>query len=140
MFKFLPLFALLLLLINSRSENKATKMGIDFFKGTFSEALAASKETGKPIFIDFYTTWCGPCKQLKKVSFKDKAVGEYYNKNFICISVDAEKGEGIEVARQYNVRSYPTLLIINNNGAVKARTEGFMKPYILINFGRRVVP
>jgi thioredoxin len=113
--------------------------GIDFFKGTFNEALKASKESGKPVFIDFYASWCGPCRQLKK-SFRDAAVGEYYNKNFICLSIDGETEEGRMLRKAFDVTSYPTLLIINADAKQLARTEGYMKPYILINFGRRVVP
>ncbi|OYU79911.1 MAG: thioredoxin [Flavobacterium sp. BFFFF1] len=113
--------------------------GIEFYKGSFAEALKASKETGKPIFIDVFATWCGPCRQLKK-SFRDDAVGTYYNKNFICFSVDGETAEGRVIRGAYNISSYPTLLIVNQDGKQLARTEGYMKPYILINFGRRVIP
>ena len=116
------------------------KSGIDFYDGSFQEALDASAKTGKPIFIDVYATWCGPCKQLKRTSFKDKAVGEYYNKNFICLSIDGEKGEGPQIMKMYGINSYPTLLIVNSKAQIQARSEGFMKPYILINFGRRVIP
>lgn len=115
------------------------RKGIDFFDGSFSQALALSKQTGKPIFIDFYATWCGPCKQLKK-SFRDAEVGNYYNKNFVALSINGEKGEGPALMRRYGVNSYPTLLIIDGNGKPLARGSGYMKPYILVNFGRRVVP
>ncbi|MGK4568218.1 thioredoxin family protein [Flavobacterium sp. 3HN19-14] len=114
--------------------------GITFFKGTYSQALAASAKTKKPLFVDVYATWCGPCKQLKRESFKDKAVGEYFNKNFVCFSIDGETEEGRILRKVYNIDSYPTLLITDATGKQLARTEGFMKPYILINFRRRVVP
>jgi thiol:disulfide interchange protein len=114
--------------------------GIQFFKGTMAEALTKAKEQQKPIFIDVYATWCGPCKELKRSTFKDKEVGEYFNKNFINIAVDGDTKEGIKVLQDYDVRSYPTLLIIDSGAKQLAKAEGFMKPHILVNFGRRVVP
>lgn len=114
--------------------------GIIFFKGNYTQALAASAKTKKPVFIDVYATWCGPCSQLKRKTFTDKAVGDYFNKNFICFSIDGETEEGKLLRRIYNIDSYPTLLITDASGKLLTRTEGFMKPYILINFGRRIVP
>lgn len=126
--------------LSSYSDAPLKKKGIAFFKGSWEEALIKAKEENKYIFIDFYTTWCGPCKKLKRTSFKDPEVGTYFNKNFINLSIDAESREGIEIARRYGVSSYPTLVITDHTGKQKTRTTGFKKPYILINFGRRIVP
>ena len=113
--------------------------GIEFFKGSWEEALQKAKDENKNLFVDFYATWCGPCKQLKK-SFKDKEVGAYYNKNFINVSIDGETREGKELMYRYQIQGYPTLLIVDSNGKVKTKSIGVLKPYILINFGRRIVP
>jgi len=123
-----------------RSPDVAHGKGIRFFKGTFQEALAASQETNKPIFIDVYASWCSPCKQLKRQTFSDAAVGAYFNSNFICLSIDGETEEGSRLRSLYAVRSYPTLLITDGNAKLLTRSAGFMKPYILINFGKRIVP
>ncbi len=114
--------------------------GIQFFEGTFKEALLKAKDLNKPIFLDFYATWCGPCKKLKRTTFKDEEVGTYFNANFINIAVDGETKEGRQLMRKYNIRSYPSLLIVDSSGEVKARTTGYKKSRILINFGRRVIP
>ena len=116
------------------------KKGIDFYKGSFEDALAQAQKENKAVFIDFYTTWCGQCKILKRTSFKDADVGDYYNKNFINVAIDAESKEGVRIARYYGVSSYPTLVIADYNGRKITSTTGVKKPYILINFGRRVVP
>ena len=125
-------------LSTSYSDSAAGK-GIVFFEGTLKEAFELSRKTNKPIFVDVYASWCGQCRQLKK-TFKDAEVAAYYNANFINIAVDGEKDDGPALMKRYGIKSYPTLLILDANSKQLARATGFMKPYILINFGRRVVP
>ena len=74
--------------------------GIRFEQLDVNAAVAKAKKENKLVFIDVYTTWCGPCKWLSKNVFTDDAVGTYYNEHFVCIKVDAEKGQGPELARQ----------------------------------------
>ena len=80
---------------------------------TYKEALAAAKAEKKLVFIDFYTSWCGPCKMIMKNIFPLKEVGNYLNSKFVCIKIDAEKGEGPELAKRYQVKAYPTFVAIN---------------------------
>ena len=80
---------------------------------TYKEALAAAKVEKKLVFIDFYTSWCGPCKMMMKNIFPLKEVGNYLNSKFVCIKIDAEKGEGPELAKRYQVKAYPTFVAIN---------------------------
>lgn len=99
--------------------------GITFFKGTFDEALKASAEQGKPIFMDAYTTWCHWCKELDKKTFSDAEVVAYLNENFINLKMDMERGEGPKLAQKYNVQGYPTLLFINSKGTTIGNIYGF---------------
>ncbi|WP_112086661.1 thioredoxin family protein [Flavobacterium lacus] len=140
MFLFVYCLGSLFLSFTVPTEDTTAAKGIDFFKGTFQEALALAEKEQKYVFVDVYATWCGPCKQLKRTTFKDKEVGAYFNKNFINIAIDGETKEGDEILSRYTIRSYPTLLILDAKGRVQTRHSGFMKPYILINFGRRIVP
>jgi thioredoxin 1 len=123
-----------------KSEEVSTNKGIEFFEGNFHQALLKSQELNKPVFLDIYATWCGPCKKLKKITFKDEEVGNYFNANFINIAIDGETQEGYELISKYNIRSYPSLLILDSKGEVKTRTIGYQEPHILINFGKRIVP
>ncbi|MDZ7846006.1 MAG: thioredoxin family protein [Owenweeksia sp.] len=56
-----------------------------------NEALQAAEEEGKPIFMDCYTTWCGPCKWMSANIFTQQEVGDYYNENYVCVKFDMEK-------------------------------------------------
>ena len=90
--------------------------GIKFFHGSWEEALQLAKEEQKPIFVDAFAVWCGPCKRMAKNVFTQKEVGEFYNQNFINVKMDMEHGEGPEFARSFPVRAYPTLMFINPQG------------------------
>lgn len=109
--------------------------GIQFFEGTWQEALALSKKENKPIFVDAYTVWCGPCKYMAKNVFTDKNVGTYYNENFINYKYDMEKGDGPDFATQYRVTAYPTLLYITADGKVIHRVIGGKQPEDFIKEG-----
>lgn len=100
--------------------------GIKFENGTWKEVLEKSKQTGKPIFVDVYTSWCSPCKKMSKEIFLLAEVGKVYNANFICYQVDAEKGDGIDIAKKYIVKSYPTFLFIKTDGSLFSRSLGSM--------------
>ncbi|MDQ2178453.1 thioredoxin fold domain-containing protein [Marinifilum sp. D714] len=106
--------------------------GIEFERGTFNEALAKAKKENKLIFMDCYTSWCGPCKYLAKNIFPQKEVGDYFNQNFVNVKMDMEKGEGIALCKKYGVSSFPTLLFIDANGKVVHKLVGGMPAEDLI--------
>ncbi len=112
--------------------------GIEFKHISFSEALELAKKEDKFIFVDFYTQWCGPCKRLAKGPFMDSVVGNYYNKNFINLKLDAEK-EGLHMAQQYQVSSYPTLMFINGEGEVIYRGSGSRYGDNLVQLGENAI-
>lgn len=90
--------------------------GIVFQEGTLTEALAKAKQENKLVFVDVYTTWCGPCKMVAKTVFPQEKVGRYYNEHFINCKLDAEKGEGPEMVKKYGIKGYPTFLYLDGGG------------------------
>ncbi|WP_234733146.1 thioredoxin family protein [Tellurirhabdus bombi] len=100
-------------------------VGVRFFTGPWKDVLAEAKRQNKPIFIDIYTTWCGPCKLMSKEAFPDPKVAEKFNAGFVSYKIDAEKGEGIGLAKKYNVEGYPTSLFVSANGDLIYRTLGY---------------
>ncbi|MCC8088383.1 MAG: thioredoxin family protein [Rikenellaceae bacterium] len=98
--------------------------GVVFKTITMEEAQALAAKENKLIFIDVYTTWCPPCKYMTENIFSLKEVGEYFNGNFVNVKFDAERGEGISVAKNYQVTAYPTFLILDTNGKEVGRIIG----------------
>lgn len=115
--KFLTSIVALLLCITATAQT-------DFRHITYQEALAAAKSEGKLVFMDFYTDWCGPCKMMMKNVFPQTTVGEFMNKSFVNLKVNAEKGEGVELAKQYEVKAYPTFVVVDATGKEQGRTVG----------------
>ncbi|GAB3779950.1 hypothetical protein GCM10028818_31310 [Spirosoma horti] len=99
--------------------------GITFFKGSWKEVLTEAKRQNKPIFLDVFTTWCPPCKRMAKEAFPNTRVGAKFNVHFINYQLDAEQGEGITIAKQYAVASYPTALYITPDGGLVHRSVGY---------------
>lgn len=92
----------------------------------FDEALVAAKQENKLVFIDFYTTWCGPCKRMSSQVFPQKTVGDYMNATFVPLKLDAEN-DGLELAKRYEIKSYPTYVIVDTEGKEVARFSGSME-------------
>ena len=99
--------------------------GVKFVEGkTFNEALALAKESGKMLFVDCYTSWCGPCRMMATKVFPQKLMGDYFNEKFVSVKIDMEKGEGPELHKRFNVRAYPTFLFLDADGKELNRIVG----------------
>ena len=91
--------------------------GIRFVEGlTFEEALGQAKKEGKMLFVDCYTSWCGPCRKMATTVFTQKKAGDYFNREFVSLKVDMEKGEGPDLHKCFNVKAFPTFLFLDGDG------------------------
>lgn len=104
----------------------AQHRSIAFEHGTFAEIKEKALKENKLIFMDAFTTWCGPCKQMARNVFTNDTVADYFNTNLVNAKIDMEKGEGIELAKKYEVQCYPNLLFIDGNGIIVHRVAGSM--------------
>lgn len=83
---------------------------------TLKDALEKAKKEGKKVYVDCYTSWCGPCKIMAEKILPLKEVGDFLNERFVCVKYDMEKGEGPEIAKKYGVEAYPTFLLLDADG------------------------
>ncbi len=140
----LLLFTILLSLssfspVDKTYDSTIERLPIKFIENAYSTALKKAKAEHKYIFVDAYTSWCGPCKQLKKTTFKDRETADYFNQNFVNLAVDMEKGEGSNLAAKWEVQEYPTLLILDYDGKVLHRSIGYLDAKQLIAFGKKAL-
>ena len=122
--------------LSSVSVGTSPDEGIQFIESNWAKAKAEAKKQNKLIFLDAYTTWCGPCRMLKRNTFPNKAAGEFFNKNFVNVALDMESGDGPAVAATYRVDAYPTLIITDADGNLVTYTKGYIEPAQLIEFGK----
>lgn len=102
--------------------------GVVFLEGkTFAEAVEIAKESGKKVFLDCYTSWCGPCKMVARDIFPQKVAGDYFNSEFVNIKIDMEKGEGPELAKRLGVKAFPTFIMFDSEGKEIGRLVGARK-------------
>lgn len=118
---------------------------------SMNEALAAQKERPRKIFVDAYTTWCGPCKLLDKNTFSNKDVIAYINKHYYAVKFNAEGDEIInfkdkvfknpnydperkgrnsvhEFAIAMGVSAYPTMVFFDENAGFLSPVKGYLTP------------
>jgi thioredoxin-related protein len=112
---------------------------ISFHSGTFSEALEIARNENKPVFLDISTAWCGYCKRMKAKVYTDSNVADYFNTTFINVMVDAEKGEGIEIAKKYGAKGYPTFVFINPDGSISKQTSGYRNPEKFLALAKELI-
>jgi thioredoxin-related protein len=111
--------------------------GIKFEQGlSWAQVQEKAKKENKHIFLDVFTTWCGPCKQMERDIFPQAQVGDFFNANFINVrvQVDATKNDSEDVknwhedakaiAAAYNINSYPTFLYFDPKGELVHRVDG----------------
>ena len=87
--------------------------GVSFLDNpAWQSLLTQAQAANKPILVDCYTAWCGPCKMMVSQVFTQKKLGDYLNGRFVCAKIDMEKGEGPELAKKFSVKAFPTFLYL----------------------------
>ena len=76
---------------------------------------------------------------LKRNTFTNSEVGEFFNKNFVNITIDGEKGVGPSLAKKYSIPGYPTLIIADAKGNPVLYTAGYINPQQLLEFAKEAV-
>jgi len=127
---FIVVFLLPLLLFSQEK-------GIKFEHNTnWKTVKEKAKAENKYIFVDCFTTWCGPCIWMSENVFPQEKVGDFFNKNFVSLKIQMDQtakdnddvkswyDESKRFEKDYEVRAYPTFLIFNPEGELVHRIVG----------------
>lgn len=106
---------------------------------SWKEVLKKTKKQKKMIFIDAYTSWCGPCKLMEKEVFTRDEVADYYNKHFVCVKYNIEKDKAIPMNNRYGISCYPTFLYLTPDGEVVHKAVGSCDPEEFIARAKKAI-
>ena len=83
------------------------------------QTLQEAQNLKKPVIIDFYATWCTPCRELEDVTFHDASIVKEAESDFVMVKVDVTKGGNKlheRLLQEYGVKGVPTIVFLNANG------------------------
>jgi len=126
----------------------AKSQGIKFVTGLSWERIKEkAKNENKYIFLDMYTTWCGPCKMMDRDVYSAKEVGDFYNQTFISVKVqmDSTKSDNQntigwyqtaqELGKLYGITVYPSYVFLNPAGQLVGKHTGLVSADVFNSFG-----
>jgi thioredoxin 1 len=113
--------------------------GILFAEVSFEQALQMAQETNKPVFVGFYTNWCAACRSMRVRTYQNEEVSRVFNRAFINLHINGERGEGEYVASALEVEAYPTLVFLLPSGEIISRSTGFQSSEQLLELAGRVL-
>ncbi len=134
-----PVFVTLMATPHTAAAQADANSQINFTATTWANALKQAAAQNKYIFVDAYATWCGPCKMLKATTFKNKKAAALFNQNFVNAALDMEKGNHPQLAQQWGMRAYPTLIIFDSKGKIVLNTVGFISGKDMVRFGEEAL-
>jgi len=105
-------------------EAKAAAYDLGEVPAPVSDALSRARASNRLTLIDFYATWCGPCKVLETTVLGDPRVQDVLGE-YELIKVDTDKQ--VEPADYFNVVGLPTLVVLDTAGAELYRVEGMVE-------------
>ncbi len=107
----------------------ATKVN---WQPSYFAAMKEAKRSGKPLFIDFYTDWCGPCKYLEQTTYQDSKFIAY-SRGWVMVKVNPEKSAfGRQLFDKYKLSGYPSMVFTDARGKKNGEAVGSYPAAMLI--------
>jgi len=102
---------------------------------TLADARAEAERQQKPIFVDVYADWCGPCKQMERTVFPSDSVHDLLTKRFVLAKINGDDPIlGDSLKKQFGIRAYPTYIILSPSGRERKRRVGFVNKTSLVSW------
>jgi thioredoxin 1 len=117
---------------NQKQQYKATNSEINIQWNTdLNAAFKLAQKSNKLVFVDFYADWCGYCKQLDEDTFVNQNVKQKFSQSYVLVKINVDQNP--DLASKYQVYGLPTLIVMDSNGNVIKRQEGFVSAGELLN-------
>lgn len=103
----------------------------------WQDVKAKAKKENKFIFLDFFTTWCGPCKKMERETYTDSAVATFMNQKFVSVKIQMDRTvkdndevkrwykDAQRIGKDYAVAAYPSLVFLSPSGELVYKTTGY---------------
>jgi thioredoxin-related protein len=128
---------LLIVIVILSSIHARAQQGIKFEKAlNWEQIKAKAKKENSYIFVDAYTTWCIPCKEMTAKIFPRQEIGDFFNKNFINVAIQFDRkstdnkrikewySDAKKIRDNYKILEYPTYLYFNPDGELVYKIVG----------------
>jgi thiol:disulfide interchange protein DsbD len=96
-------------------------------------ALKKAKAEHKLVLVDIYAEWCAQCKELDEKTWPDADVKAWIEKNAVPVRIDTDKRRP-DLAKKLEIRSYPSVILLDGDGREVRRSLGFQKPETMLKF------
>jgi thioredoxin 1 len=106
---------------------------VNFYQGSYDNFLREAKKLKKPIMLDFWASWCGPCKKMEQETFTNVSLVSYLNANYMVYKVDIDSFDGMAIADRFAVDAYPTIVLLDAKNKYIGRYRGFFPADYLKN-------
>ncbi|OQP67823.1 hypothetical protein A4R26_32660 [Niastella populi] len=115
---------------------------------SWKDVLMRAKAENKYIFIDCFTTWCGPCKVMDNQVYTSKEVGNFFNVKFLSLKVQMDRtekddqytmgwyGDAEFIQKNFNVFAFPTFIFLAPDGSPLHKASGLLNPQQFIALGK----
>jgi thiol:disulfide interchange protein DsbD len=117
---------------NQKQQSQTSNSEINIHWNTdMDAAFKLAEKSNKLVFVDFYADWCGYCKQLDEDTFVNQNVKQKFAQSYVLVKINVDQNP--ELASKYQVYGLPTLVVMDSNGNVIKRQEGFVSAGELLN-------